>query len=121
MIRNLELTEKQIQQLRDADFKHREKHLVLISQLEKLRLQMDMAFSNPVIDQKAIRQLAQKAADVKGEMFVQKIETRLGFDAILSAEQIRKFNQSRMHQKRSGSKVGKLSCADRHWEGKQVE
>lgn len=113
MIRNLELTKEQIQQLRDADFAHREKHLALRSELDKLRLQMEMAFSNPVVDQKVILQLAQKTADVNGKMFVQKIEARLGLDSVLSADQIQKLKQLPMSQKRRGPKAGKPHHVER--------
>lgn len=121
MVQDLGLTQVQTQQLRDADFKHREKHLALKTQFDQLGLQMDMAFSNSVVDQKAVRQLSQKVADIKGKMFVRKIEERLAFETLLSPDQIQKFKSHRLEQKRKGSKRAMQHCPERQLAGKYLE
>jgi Spy/CpxP family protein refolding chaperone len=107
MITQLEISEAQVQQLRDADFTSREKHLALKTQLDQLQLQMEKAFSLEAPDKKAILQLAEKVAGIKGKMFVQKIEARLDLRSILTSEQIKKLELKtwRRHQ-RGGSASG---------------
>ncbi len=67
MVQELELTTEQVKQLRDADFTFREKRLALKAQLDSLRLQMDKAFSDDIVDDTAILSLAEKISDVKGK------------------------------------------------------
>ena len=107
MVQKLELTAEQVKQLRDADFTFREKHLALKAQLDSLRLQMDKAFTNDVIDDTAVLSLAEKISDVKGKMFIHKIEARLALGKILNADQINKLKLYDMHQKKQGRKHGK--------------
>jgi Spy/CpxP family protein refolding chaperone len=52
---------------------------------------MDKAFSGDSIDDKAVRQLAEKIAGVKGDLFVQDVESRLTIGKILSADQMDKL------------------------------
>ena len=101
-INQLGLTEEQVQQLRDADYASREKRLALETELDKLRLQMDKAFSQDASDKKTVRQLAEKVADVRGKMFLQKTEDRLDLEAILTSDQVRKLEQDSRYQRRGG-------------------
>ena len=107
MIQELELTKEQVKQLRDADFTFREKHLELKAQLDSLRLQIDKAFSDDIVDNAAILSLAEKISDVKGKMFVQKIEARLAFGKLLNADQIKKLELLDRCQKKQGRRPGK--------------
>ena len=66
MVQDLSLTEEQVKQVRDADFAFREKRLALKAQLDSLRLKMDKAFSEDVVDDKAVLKTAQKISEVKG-------------------------------------------------------
>ena len=102
MVQKLELTTEQVKQLRDADFVFREKHLELKAQLDSFRLQMDKAFSDDIVDNTAVLALAEKISDVKGKMFIQKIETRLAVGKLLNADQIKKLKLYDMHPKKQG-------------------
>ena len=88
MVQKLELTAEHVKQLRDVDFTFRERRLGLKAQLDSLRLQMDKAFTDDVIDDTAVLALAEKISDVEGKLFIQKIESRLAFGKILNADQI---------------------------------
>ena len=100
IVQKLELTAEQVKQLRDADFVFREKHLELKAQLDSFRLQMDKAFSDNAVDDTAVLTLAEKISDVKGKMFIQKIEARLAVGKLLDADQINKLKQYAMHPKK---------------------
>ena len=111
MAQKLELTTEQVKQLRDADFVFREKHLELKSQLDSLRLQMDKAFSDDVVDDTAVLLLAEKISDVKGKLFIQKIEARLAVGKLLNVDQIKKLRLHDRCQKKQGRGSGK-KCFD---------
>jgi Spy/CpxP family protein refolding chaperone len=103
MIQKLELTIEQVKQLRDADFTFREKHLELKAQLEDYRLKMDKAFSDDTVDSLAV---AEKISDVKGKMFVQKIEACLAVGKLLNADQIKKLELLDRCRKKQGRMQG---------------
>mgnify|MGYP003702811113 CR=1 FL=1 len=112
MIQELELTKEQVKQLRDADFAFREKRLALKAQLDSLRLQMDKAFSDDVVDDTALLTLAEKISDVKGKMFIQTIETRLAVGKLLNADQIKKLKLYDMYPKKQRRGSGKKQISD---------
>jgi Spy/CpxP family protein refolding chaperone len=107
MIEELGLTEKQVQELREADFIHREKRLQLKSKLNGLRLEMEKLFSVESVNKTEVLQLAQKISDQKGKLFVRKIESRLAVRKLLTAEQLEKLKafDFKRHTKR-GKMVG---------------
>ncbi len=102
LVDQLGLSEEQVRRLRDADFASRENRLELKTRHDQLGLQMDKAFSHEASDHKAVRQLAQEMAGIKGQMFVQQIEDRLTLRTILTPDQIKKLERDRMHGKRRG-------------------
>jgi len=114
MVQKLGLTSEQVKKVRDADFAFAQKRLVLKAQLDSLRLQMDKAFSNDVVDNAAVLSLAQKISDIKGKMFVQNIESRLALGKLLNADQIKKLKLHDMHQKRKGPRQGKKRISGHH-------
>ena len=107
LVKQLELTTEQVKQLRDADFTFREKRLGLKAQLDGLRLQMDKAFTNDVVDDTAVLSLAEKISGVKGKLFIQKIEARLEVGKLLNADQINKLELYEMQPKKQVRKHGK--------------
>ena len=107
MAQKLGLTAEQVKSLRDADFTFREKHLELKAQLDSLRLQMEKAFTENVVDDKTALSLADKISDVKGKLFIQKIEARLVGGKLLNADQIIKLKLYDMHPKEQNRKHGK--------------
>lgn len=100
LVQDLGLAAEQVKQLKDADFASREKRLALKAQLDGFHLQMDKALSNDVVDDTAVLSLAKKISDVRGKLFVQKIEVRLTLGKILNADQIKKLHD--MHPERRG-------------------
>ncbi len=114
MVQELELTTEQVKQLRDADFTFREKRLALKAQLDSLRLQMDKAFSDDLVDDKTVLSLAETVSDVKGKLFIQKIEARLAVGKLLNADQINKLKLYDMHPKKQSRKHGKKQISARH-------
>lgn len=114
MGRQLELTETQIKQLKDADFTFREKRLALKAQLDRLHLQMEKMFSEDSVDETACLNTAQKMSDVKSKMFVQQVESRLALGKILNADQIKKLEQHGMHQRKRGLRKGNKHGSGRY-------
>ena len=114
LVEKLELTDEQINQLREADFNAREKCLEARAQLDQLRLQMDKAFSQEGIDQAGVRQLSRQMAEVKGRLFIQEVESRLAVSRILDANQINMLRQLVMQQGKQGPKGGDRCIAKRH-------
>jgi Spy/CpxP family protein refolding chaperone len=106
MVQKLELSEEQVQKLRDADFTSREKHVELKARLDRLHLEMDRAFSAETVDQEAVLQLAEKIADARGSLFIQNIESRLAMERILNADQMNKLKQQLWQKKKCDSKTG---------------
>ena len=88
LVQVLELSEEQVKELRDADFASRENCLELTAELDSLHLEMDKAFSENSVDRKTVLALAKQISDVKGKLFVQKIEARLTVGKILTKDQI---------------------------------
>ena len=115
MVQKLGLTEDQVKQIRDADFSFRERHLVLKAQLDGLRLQMDKAFSQDVVDDTVVLKIAQTISDVEGKLFVGKIETLLTLGKILNADQIKKLKLYDMHQEKKGMKQFLKQPSDRRF------
>jgi len=113
MVEKLQLTDQQVDQLRDLDFAHREKQQALKAKFESLRLQMDKAFTDDNMDKASVRQTAEKMADLKGSMFVDKIDSRLALEEILTTDQIDKLKQYRMNNKRKGMQQGQKQMKGR--------
>ena len=114
IVQKIGLTAEQVKQLRDADFTFREKSLGLKAQLDNLRLQMEKVFTDDVVDDKAVLSLAEKISDVKGKLFIQKIEARLAAGKLLNADQINKLKLYDMHPKMQNRKQGKKQISARH-------
>jgi len=108
MVQELGLTDEQVKALREADFAHREKHLQLKSKLDGLRLEMEKLFSADPVNESDILQLAQKISDLKGKLFVRKIESRLSVVKLLTADQLKKLKIFDLyHHATHGKKHGK--------------
>jgi Spy/CpxP family protein refolding chaperone len=108
MVQELGLTDEQIKRLREADFAHREKHLKLKSQLDGLHLQLEKLFSADPVNEPDVLKLAQKISDLKGKLFVRKIESRLAVGKLLTADQLKKLKMFDLyHHAKQGKKYGK--------------
>ena len=115
IVEDLALTDEQVGQLRDLDFNHREKQQASKAELDKLRLEMDKAFTAKNVDRAAVRQTAEKMADVKGRMFIEMTEARLAVQNVLNADQLEKLNQYRRYHKRQGYQRGQEQMKGRRW------
>jgi Spy/CpxP family protein refolding chaperone len=109
MIQDLKLTDTQVEQIRDMDFSFREKSLALKAQLDRLRLQMDKAFSEDGVNDATVLKTAQKISDVKGKLFVQRVEARLALVKILDADQIKKLHDMDLRRKGPGPRGKHIS------------
>jgi len=108
MVQELGLTDEQVKELREADFAHREKRLQLKSKLDGLHLEMEKLFSADPVDESDILQLAQKISDLKGKLFVRRIESRLAVGKLLTADQLTKLKRFDLHHRATnGKKHGK--------------
>ncbi len=90
-VEKLGLTDKQITELKNADFAFRKQQLELKDQLGMLQLEMEQAFADKTPDEATVRELAGKMADVQGKLFIQRIESRLAAVRYLTADQLLKF------------------------------
>jgi Spy/CpxP family protein refolding chaperone len=111
MVQELGLTDEQVKGLREADFAHREKRLQLKSKLDGLHLEMEKLFSVDPVNESDILQLAQKISDLKGKLFVRKIESRLAVGKLLTADQLKKLKMFDLHHH---AKEGKMHGNEKH-------
>lgn len=95
VIKDLGLSDEQVNKLKDADFAAREKQQARQAELNSLHLKMDQAFSADKVDENAVRDLSKKLAAVKGQMIEERTETRLVLQNLLTSEQLDKLNSWR--------------------------
>jgi len=107
MVQELGLTDKQVEGLKKADFAHREKCLELKSKLDVLHLELEKLFADESVDEAKVLQVAQKISDLKGKLFVQRIESRLAVAKLLTADQVSKLKMFRSHHPAHHGKIDK--------------
>ena len=107
MIEELDLTNEQVNGLREADFAHREKRLQLKSKLDVLHLEMEKLFSADPVNEAKVLQLAQKISDQRGKLFVRKIESRLTVGKLLTADQLKKMKRFDFHHHATRGKMNR--------------
>jgi Spy/CpxP family protein refolding chaperone len=105
MVQELGLTDEQVKGLREADFAHREKRLQLKSKLDGLNLEMEKLFSADPVNESDILQLAQKISDLKGKLFVRRIESRLAVGKLLTEDQLKKLKIFDLHHRGAHGKM----------------
>ena len=111
MVQELGLTDKQVKGLKKADFAHREKCLQLRSKLDALHLELEKLFAAESVDEAKVLEVAQKISDLKGKLFVQKIESRLAVGKLLTADQLKKLEVFDLHHH---AKHGKMHGKGKH-------
>lgn len=119
IVEKLALTDAQVKQVRDLDFAHREKQQALKAQFGSLRLELEKAMSEDIVDKAAVHKAAEDVADAKGSLFVQKIDARLALEAILTPAQVDKLQRYRMNQHRNGDRQGQGRMKGRHGDQKE--
>ena len=107
MVQELGLTDKQVQGLKKADFAHREKCLKLKSKLDVLHLELEKLFAAESVDEAKVLEVAQKISDLKGKLFVQRIESRLAVAKLLTADQVSKLKMFTLHHPAHRGKLDK--------------
>jgi len=107
MVQGLGLTDKQIQELKKADFAHREKCLELKSKLDVFHLELEKLFAAEYLDEAKVLQVTQKISDLKGKLFVQRIESRLAVAKLLTADQVGKLKMFRSYHPAHHGKIDK--------------
>ncbi|RZB33676.1 MAG: hypothetical protein SRB2_03787 [Desulfobacteraceae bacterium Eth-SRB2] len=111
MVQELGLTDEQVKGLREADFAHREKRLQLKSKLDGFHLEMEKLFSADSVDEEKVLQVAQKISELKGKLFVRRIESRLAVGKLLTADQLKKLKMFDLHHP---AKHGKMHGNGKH-------
>ena len=66
-----------------------------------LQLEMDKELSADKVEEEAVLKLAKKLSDIKGEKYVQEIESNLAVRKILTQDQIKKLNQLKLNIKKA--------------------
>ena len=109
LVQDLGLSGDQVKKLTDMEYGCREKQLQIQSRIEMLQLQMDKTFSSDKVEDGEVLKLAKEISGLRGERFVQKIESKLAVRKILTPDQIKKLDLYRMNhlQKGPGSGQGK--------------
>ena len=107
MVQELGLTKKQVEGLKKADFAHREKCLELKSKLDGLHLELEKLFAAESMNEAKVLEVAQKISDLKGKLFVQRIESRLAVAKLLTADQVGKLKMFRSHHPAHRGKIDK--------------
>jgi Spy/CpxP family protein refolding chaperone len=107
MVQKLELTDKQVEELKEADFAHREKSLELKSKLDALHLELEKLFAVKSVNEAKVFEVTQKISDLKGKLFVQRIESRLAVAKLLTADQVGKLKMFRLHHRTHHGKIDK--------------
>ena len=117
-VEKLGLTDEQVKGLRDADFAFREKQEELRAKMGRVRLGLDRAFSADSVDENTVRQLTKEMAGLKGEMHIQRMESRLAAQKLLNADQLKKVRAWRMERgDRSGKGGKRKGCGMRGLQG----
>jgi Spy/CpxP family protein refolding chaperone len=87
----LGLSDEQVGKLKEADFSMKENHLELRAQLNRLNLEMEEAFSEKAINDSQVLELANKMNEIRNQLFMDRVESRLKMTKILTPEQLEKL------------------------------
>jgi Spy/CpxP family protein refolding chaperone len=109
LVQDLSLSGDQVNKLKDMEYACREKQLQIESRIDMLQLQMDKAFSSDKIEDGEVLKLAKEISGLRGDKYLQKIESKLAVRKILTLDQMKKLDLYRMNhpQKGPGSGHGK--------------
>ncbi|MFH2066450.1 MAG: Spy/CpxP family protein refolding chaperone [Pseudomonadota bacterium] len=106
LVQELGLNDEQVNKLKDMEYAHQEKQLALRSRIDSLQLQMDKALSSEAVEDGTVRDLAKKISNLRGEKYVNRVESNLSARKILTSDQIKKLDQYRMHHQGKGPGKG---------------
>jgi Spy/CpxP family protein refolding chaperone len=106
LVQELGLNDEQVNKLKEMGYAHQEKQLERRSRINALQLQMEKTLSSETVKEETVRDLAKQIAGLRGENYVQKVESDLSARKILSSDQIKKLDQYRMHHRGKGPGKG---------------
>ncbi|MCU0614947.1 MAG: Spy/CpxP family protein refolding chaperone [Desulfobacterales bacterium] len=114
VVEELGLTDEQVGELKEADLAMKENHMELRSQLNELNLEMDIAFSEKTVDDSKVIELANKISEIRNQLFMDRVESRLKMTKILTAEQLEKLETLQPGPCEGRGKFGKYDkrCKD---------
>lgn len=107
MVEELGLTDEQITELKESDFAMKESHMELRSQLNQLSLAMEKAFTEKPVNDAQVIELANKMSEIRNNLFMDRIESRLKMTRILTEEQLEKLQALKPAACEDGRKSGK--------------
>jgi Spy/CpxP family protein refolding chaperone len=114
IVEKLGLSEEQIDNLKEAEFSMKENHLELRSQLNELNLEMEQAFSEKPVDDTKVLELAKKMSELRNELFMDRIESRMKMTEILTDEQFEQLMALKIKDPENRGNFGKFG--GRAWE-----
>ena len=100
LAQELNLTDAQKEKISDYNFAFKEKKIKFKSEIDQLQLQMKKAFSDDPKNSKKIISLAKKISDVRGQLFVERVESQLAALKVLNDDQLSKLPQQRFKKPR---------------------
>jgi len=104
VVKEMGLSDEQVEKIKQADFSFREKHIKQKAELEQHRFELEKAFSNEPVEKAAVLKSAEKISDIRGKMFISKTEYRFDVKSLLTPDQNKKLNA---YKKQRFGKYGK--------------
>jgi len=95
MIRHLDLTEEQRQQLEQLQARHRDATRAVRDQLRAAHERFAELAHAETLDEAALREAAAEMAELRSEMMLSRVSMRREVDAILTPEQLEQLQQMR--------------------------
>jgi Spy/CpxP family protein refolding chaperone len=114
IVEKLDLSDEQINELKEADFSMKENHLEFRSQLHELNLEMEKAYLEKPVDEPKVLKIANKMSEIRNDMFMDRIESRLKMTNILTDEQFEQLNALKVRNPENRRDFGKFG--GRAWE-----
>jgi Spy/CpxP family protein refolding chaperone len=94
----------------------KENHLELRSQLNRLNLELQKAFSEETVNDPEVLEMANKMAEIRSKMFMDRIEARLKMTKILTGDQYKKLETLQQGNPENCPKFGKFGGSGRNWQ-----
>jgi Spy/CpxP family protein refolding chaperone len=118
VVKELGLSNEQVEKIKQADFSFREEHIKQKAELEQYRLELEKAFSSEPVEKAAVLKSAEKISDIRGKMFLSKTEYRLDLKSLLTPDQNKKLDTCK---KQRFGKYGKNKKQNEHRRGGSSE
>lgn len=96
LAKKMELTDKQIDQIKDLFLDMEKKRIELRADLQLKELELRQAMDSPKPDEGKVRKLVKQIGTMKTDLHMTRIDQQLGLKKILTPEQQEKLRQFRM-------------------------